>query len=758
MKNLQKVALRQKAVFIADANNTAENQAIRATTANLVANLAKLGFGVSESLLKALNQTTPTFQADLLEQFREVMGVNKNWTPLVKGWDVPTGETLTDHIMTWFANIFQAKGTRLQCGHIIPADTFPLERYNGCPFCGTPFEKGEIEVMGQGSKLKLLNLWTEKEAKEFFADLLTSKTALDATQMDSLKILLTEFPLPNVAVGVKETLMAVIDLCIEQKQPEKAQSLFASPTDILRYLWYKHTGFLQIIEPKTIVKRSVKNNTYRKVVIKPDTKGDGIVFSTSSTSGLALLEAKKDIKLKYNRAECLRVATWFNELPLDVEKICETMHPKRGMWVRFIRALRLAEYSKKEGFEKLKAIMDMFYNETYPVWQGTINYYKLRSDAAKTLNLLKQRPGLFARSLFANMLWFGKDEVLAAFAEIIDKVPARLVFTLNMYAETYFKKGGFRTVKPLGGVAKSVAPNALLSLYNDDQLAEMKEGIADLCVLAMKKRFAAIKTESKTIYIDPMLYKMPVAIGDRSESVQDLPAALMGTRFEVEGDTVRLFMQWGTGMHAQHLDMDLSCHIAYENRTDYCSYAHLATTGCKHSGDIRSIPEKVGTAEYIEINVNDLRKAQAKYVTFTCNAYSNGAITPNLVIGWMNTKHPMKISEKSGVAYDPSCVQHQVRVTQKLTKGLVFGVLDVEANEVVWLEMPFDGQVVQGLDLKGIKGLLSKLESKLSVGNLLAIKAEAQNLTMLETAENADEVYDANWAINAAAVTKLLVD
>ena len=752
MKNLQKVALRQKAVFIADVQNASEDKAIRPTTANLVANLAKLGFSVSEPLLKALNQTSPKFQLDLLEQFREVMGVNKNWTPLVKGWDVPTGETLTDHIMTWFANVFQAKGTRLQCGHIIPADTFPLERYNGCPFCGTPFEKGEIEVMGQGSKLKLLNLWTEKEAKEFFADLLTSKTALDATQMDSLKILLAEFPLPQVAVGIKETLMAVIDLCIEQNQPEKAQSLFTSPTDILRYLWYKHTGFLQIIEPKTIIKRKKRNNVHIKEVIKTNE------YKKMSTSALAELEAKKELKLKYNRAECLRVAHWFNGLSMDTEKICESMHPKRGMWVRFIRALRLAEYGKKVGFEKLKAILDMFYNETYPVWQGTVNYYRLRSDVVKTMNLLKQRPGLFARSLFANMLWFGKDEVLSAFAEIIDKVPARLVFTLNMYAENYFKKGGFRTVRPLGGVAKGVAANPLLSLYTDEQLEEMKDGIADLCILAMKKRFAAIQTESKTIYIAPMLYKMPVAIGDRSESVQDLPTALQGTRFVVDGDKVRLFMQWGTGMPAQHLDMDLSCHIAYENRQDYCSYYHLVTTGCKHSGDIRSIPDKVGTAEYIEISVSELQKAKAKYVTFTCNAYSNGSITPNLVIGWMNSKHPMKISERTGVAYDPSCVQHQVRVTQKLTKGLVFGVLDVEAAEIVWLEMPFDGQVVQGLDLRNIKALLGKLESKLSVGNLLAIKAEAQNLTILETAENADEVYDANWAINSAAVTKLLVD
>jgi hypothetical protein len=93
-----------------------------------------------------------------------------------------------------------------------------------------------------------------------------------------------------------------------------------------------------------------------------------------------------------------------------------------------------------------------------------------------------------------------------------------------------------------------------------------------------------------------------------------------------------------------------------------------------------------------------------------------------------------------------------------LTKGLAFGVLEVATREIIWLEMPFSGQVVQGLDTKGVKALLSKLSVKLSIGNLLAIKAEAQGLKIVETAAEADEIYDAKWANNAALVAQLLVD
>jgi len=273
----------------------------------------------------------------------------------------------------------------------------------------------------------------------------------------------------------------------------------------------------------------------------------------------------------------------------------------------------------------------------------------------------------------------------------------------------------------------------------------------------VKKRFAAIETAAKTIYIDEKLFNIPLPIGDRGATVQDLPSALMGTRFNVEGNTVRLFMQWGTGLPAQHMDMDLSCIVAYADKAERCSYSSLVVTGCKHSGDIRSIPNKIGTAEYIEIELDALQKAGAQYVTFTCNAYSNGSLTPNLVVGWMNSRHPMKISEKTGVAYDPSCVQHQVRVTGGLDKGLVFGVLIVAAKEIVWMELPFDGQMVQNLDTKNVTNMLKRLNSKLTIGQLLRIKAAAQNLQELITVD-ADESYTLEWARNTAAVTKLLVD
>ena len=749
-KTLTRVALRYRAVFL-DINRENINMKSEASVPVMafVARLKENGFCVSEDLLHALNVVSTDRLAEITECINDVMGVKLNWAPLVKGWNVPTGESLADHLITWIANIFGKeagfKGTTLPCGHLIPEGTFPIERYNGCPFCGTPFETANFVYKGQASKLKELRLFTIEDMKHVFASLLASTTPLDGTQKDSLEQLLREFSLPGDAnITMKETAMLVIKLLVEQDKADEASKLLKTPTNVLRYLWYEKTGYVQIIEPKTLVAHA------RKLYFH--------MWGPLDRGADAAKDMKKKLMLKYDRKACLRVALWLNAIPLTARQAAENMNPKRGMWVRMIRALRLGEYSRKNGFDHLAEILDVFYKQDYSTWQGRVDKARSENDADMTLALLKERPGLFARCLFASMLRFGSDKVLAAFEEVADKMPARLLLSLGNAAEAYFDPKEVRLARPITGVTHKIEPNKLLALYDDAARKAMVDAVDGLYKASMERRFSAQGTEAKTIFIDPSLYNIPVSVGDRSTTIQDTSCALMGTRFPVEGDAVRLFLQWGKGLHAQHLDMDLSARVVLpNNEVAECAYYNLTCVGAKHSGDIRSIPEMVGTAEYIELSLPELEAADGKYVAFTCNAYSVGALSPNLVVGWMNSANPMKISEEKGVAYDPSCVQHMVRISEgDLSKGLVFGVLDVAKHEIIWLEMPFTAQTMRGADGASIEALLHKLEAKLSIGQLLDMKVKAQNLTLVENSEDADEAYTYEWALNPAEVTKLL--
>ena len=760
-KKLLRIALRYRAIYL-DIDPKEIDLEAKPTPAVLafVARLRENGFSVNEDLLHALCMVSATELADITAVIDDVMGVKLNWATLVKGWNVPTGETRADHLITFFANLIGGakaglEGCTLPCGCFIPEGTFPLERYTGCPFCGTPFTTANFVYKGQASKLKELRLFTEEDLKQVYQSLLASPTPLDATQKDSFEKLIDIYGLPdNVEISMKETAMLAVKHLVANGQQAQAQALLKTPTDILRYLWYEKTGYVQIIEPRTLIAQA-RRFYYHMFGPLDESK---YIFGPLNQSEYAGKEMKEKLKLKYNRKHCQCVASWINNLALSPQQATENMNAKRGMWVRMIRALRLGEYSRRKGYEHLADILDAFYRQEQPTWLGILQQARNNRDTQTVLQMLKQRPGLFARSLFATMLRFGCEETMEAFEQVTDQMPPRLLLSLGNAAEKYFDLDATRTAHPITGYTISISKNKLLSLYSPADLRAMVARVKQCYILSLKHSFAAQATKARTIYIAPSLFDIPISVGDRSATIHDTSCALMGTRFPIEGDAVRLFLQWGKGLHAQPLDMDISCHIAFENgKTEDCAYYRLKATGAKHGGDIRAIPEMVGTAEYIELSLPELAEAGAKYVTFTANAYSCGALSPNLVVGWMNSAYPMKVSEKTGVAYDPSCVQHMVRISESnLSRGLVFGVLDVDEREITWLEMPFISQNIQGCDFTAVNALLQRLRNKLSIGQLLEIKAEAQHLSLAPSPDEADEAYTYEWALNPAEVSALL--
>ncbi len=763
---MNKVALRYQALYL-DVEDIDMNREPSVPVLAFIARLRERGYTVTEELLHALYAVPATTLADITKDIDDALGVNLNWAPLVKGWDVPTGETFADHLVTWFVNLIGADvpGTVLPCGHLIPEGTFPLERYNGCPYCGRPFHTANYVYKGQGSKLKELRLMRRADMQHIFDTLLTSPTPLDATQLDSLRLLIKNEKIrtqKGIIPQMRETRMVVIDELVKAGRDDDAQPLLQTPTDILRFLWYKKTRQLQLIEPRTLIAHAQKLNRH--------------IWALADQSQAAGELMRENLRLRYDRRWCRRVARWLNELPMDARAAVEDMIPKRGMWVRMIRALRLGEYSRKQGYDCLRELLDVFYKQDYITWAGRLNQAFTHNTGQIGVNMLIQRPGLFARSLFAAILHFGTEPTLTAFATVAEKVPSRLLLSLTNTAETYFDPeniGYDRVVRPVIGTPKNIPLNKLVSLYSPEDRRNIVDSIENLFHESMEQRYASPPSPiplQQSIYIAPELYHIPVAVGDRSTTVQDTSCALQGTHFPVEGDAVRLFLQWGKGLPAQHLDMDLSTRIVMKDDVMVeCAYYNLSPTipdatgnpvpiGAKHSGDIRSIPDQVGTAEYVELELPLLERVGARYVIFSCNAYSQGALSPNLMVGWMSSEYPMKISEEDGVAYDPSCVQHIVRISEgNLSKGLVFGVLKVPEREIVWLEVPFTAQTVNQLDGRVIKAMLHRLERKTTIGQLLEVMAKAQKKSLVSIPQDANEQYTYEWALNPANVAGTLL-
>ena len=539
MKNqkLTRVALRYHALYLdIDKKEIDMSSEVTIPVLAFTARLKENGFTLSEELVRALNSAKTDVLLSITDTINDVMGCNLNWAPLVKGWDVPTGESYFDHLITLFVNVCDLKekvsGTKLPCGHYIPEGTFPIERYNGCPFCGTPFEKGDLVYKGQGSKLKELRLFTEEDIKRVYTTLLISATPLNATQRETLETLLSVYDLPDgVSINMKETLMLVVKTLVANGRDDEAAKLMKTPADVLRYLWFLKTGNVQIVEPKTLIAHS--RRLYYHMWGALDRGAD------------ASEEMKKKLQLKYDRKTCRMVAKWLNGMNISSRQAAENMNPKRGMWVRMIRALRLGEYSRKSGFENLAELLDVFYKQEYDTWQGKVDDARIHNDADTVIRMLEERPGLFARCLFATMLRFGKEKTLSAFNDISHKLPARLLLALGNTAELYFSDRPTRLARPITGRTVNIPANKLLALYSTEEKMDMVAAINELFKSSMERRFASLQTDSKTMYIDSSLYNIPISIGDRSATIQDTSCALMGTRFPIEGDNIRLFMQWG---------------------------------------------------------------------------------------------------------------------------------------------------------------------------------------------------------------------
>ncbi len=758
VESLIRVALRYNGLFLnVEKDEIDMRSPVSVEVKAFVSRLNEIGFSISEELLHALNGLTCEMLASITQVIENIMGVNLNWAPLIKGWDVPTGDSRYAVLGVYFSNDFAGgrlrdskEGPILQCGHLIPKDLFTLERYNGCPYCGKPFETADFIYIGQGSVLKELRLLTPADMHEIFNSLLGSPAPLDATMRDSLEKLLKIFPLPqNFRIEMKETAMLVIDTLVRLGRESEALALIKTPTDILRYLWYKKTGYVQIIRPRTILDATRKsaNRTefyYNRGTVRRDAK-------------------KRELRLKYNRRECLRVARWLNALPLPARQAAEMMHTHRGMWVRMIRALRLGEYSRKKGFEHLAEILDVFYKEKYSTWQGRVDRACEAGDADKTLELLKERPGVFARCLFAMMMRFGAQRVLAAFSEISDSLPLRLLISLSNAAEVYFIPSMIRMCRPSIGKRIPIPFNRKLYYLSPKERQDMANAVENICRESITRRFASSVPErsigeSATIYIEPCLYEIPVSVADRTTSIQSTSDALMGMSIPVEGDTVRIFLHWGEGLPAQLMNMDIACRVIMEDgREDDCYSFNFKCVGAMHSGDIGGIPDKVGTVEYIDLSLPELDAAGAKYVIFVGNAYDVGPELTDPVMGWMNSANPMKISEETGVAYDPSCVRHFVRIrSEYLLKGMAFGVLEVSKRRIIWMELPYMSRSLYGLKSNWVNSLLERLSNKMSVGELLDLKASAQGLTKVDDPDSATESYTCEWALNPAAVSVLL--
>ena len=108
-KSLLAVALRFQALFVdVDRKDLSSAPEISPDVSAFLLSLSDKGYVVEEDLLRALciAGSAPGVLEEITQVIDKALGIGLNWAPLVKGWNIPTGESFIDHYITIYANYF----------------------------------------------------------------------------------------------------------------------------------------------------------------------------------------------------------------------------------------------------------------------------------------------------------------------------------------------------------------------------------------------------------------------------------------------------------------------------------------------------------------------------------------------------------------------------------------------------------------------------------------------------------------------------
>lgn len=426
-----------------------------------------------------------------------------------------------------------------------------------------------------------------------------------------------------------------------------------------------------------------------------------------------------------------------------VSAITEDMLRRPEVWKRLGRELRPGDYAGRYP-KTLKAFDVVRNNEAFETFNGKVEAALIHHDVTTVTDLLKTRPGDFARRFDHLLRTAGEhaEVVLNGFIEVAHKVSTPVLLQMHAHFKNRDRMADHRSFFPKGSVAKVqvvdeiLPPLPPLKLTGDESLVRfITRFVRDTLVM----RFKSLPPLGR-VYIDERLHKQNVPFAQRSAS-KVLRTIARGSRLTLPNtDTLRFFVWWKEP-EGQRTDIDLAAVFfsADWKRLADVAYYNLKDWDSCHSGDITSAPE--GAAEFIDVYLPTLREKGVRYVGMVIYSFTQQAFKdlPECFAGWMARQ-----KVQSGEIFEARTVQDKIDIAGDTTVNIPL-FLDLQENEVVWSDIalksrgPINNSRQSGESLalmgKAITGL-----TKPTLYDLFDMHAEARGSSVDSPAE-ADTVF-----------------
>jgi hypothetical protein len=660
-------------------------------TATINKNLEGLGCTLSKNVLDALAPLSlddaARFYEELVAILKEARGV-RDYNPMYPNFP---------------RQVMEAPAAELYLNavlHYLTAGVADVIGGGRGKFIWMPdYEKKPREPLKDGVRLTVIELGTEDDLHRIFSSVISSKASISETDREELK-----WYLQNYKPDLPESI------------PNKEVLAFVGA----------------LIPDSPALKKYVKTAT------------DVLRLAVAMSGGdVSLAESAKFRSLTRRERRALL------ELLENCDNSTEDMLRWKGRWIRLGERLHPGEY--RDRFPKAANSFDILRNNApFPTFNSKVENAVRSRNIREAIDLLRNRPGDFARRLDHLLRISPGAEIVAEFGEVASVISTTVLLQTITHFNSRHAARDLRIFFPKGNLAKVAAID-----YNLPAIPQgLCEAVVKICEGALADRFSRLPSLGK-VFVDKRLKDYLVPFSQRSAS-RTLRTLVRGSKiaFPEKGDTIRFFLWWkegeAGGKHTGRADLDLSA-VLYDAGwwyKEHISYTNLRSANYRacHSGDITSAPE--GACEFIDIDIPSVLSYGGRYAVMSVNSYTRQRFSdlPECRAGWMMREHP-----NSGEVFEPKTVQDRVDVASE-TAICIPVILDLSERKVVWADV---GLKRNPRHVNNVEGNLSQMTLigksiteviKPDLYSLFLIHADARG-SLVEEEGDADTVFSVEKGI-----------
>lgn len=634
MNATNKILLRRKNLLIvepinADYEQTKNEQALVVT---MMKNVQSLGFTFSKELFEALSHMNrdelKVFYSDLIPALKELVGADVEYNPMYPNF--PTQVAEMDGIELFINAIIHY----WSFGTLMPE-----------------YEKDERLPLIDVNKMALLSTGNHEDLMEIFKNLVASKTSLSAQDKEDVTTIIKDCAdyanyLPD-EIPLKENVALIGKLIIEEAPVKSASAIskyFRTATDVLRLVTALSDGDISLAGKTKY--RNLKRRERRMIL----------------------------------------------DLLANCGNITEDLFRYQYEWIRVAEILHPFEYNYPR-YKNVNKAFDTLRNDKKPLmFGGKVQAAILRKDMKAAADLLKSRPGEFARQL--DKVLRDSDNpayILECFKSVAVEISAPVLLQVRQHfigrmAET---PNPVRVFFPKGNLAKA------MSIKNELPAIDKTicQNVAKACRDALIEQYKSKESLGK-VYVDEEFKNYLVPFSQRSASSTN-KSVVRGSQLPIKSDAtaVRAFIWWtntskGNGWDAGRVDIDLSAAI-YDsdwNYVEHVSYTRLRSGKMKafHSGDITnggSLNGK-GVAEFIDVDIDAVAE-NGRYIVYQVYNYTGQHYSSleNCCFGWMERE-----DVQSGEIFEPTTVNMVMDVNAEGVTAIP-AIFDCVERKFIWCDM-----------------------------------------------------------------------